>query len=101
VRDYDDLLMDRYSIPVLCIQRTNDRRSSRQLASFSLAIGFRCPNLLRAAGTQLPVALRQIGTTGYVLLMKRKCFDIGWIGRIQPCVCAAAHHLDPKVRTTL
>ncbi|MPZ09492.1 MAG: transposase [Kiloniellaceae bacterium] len=29
----------------LCIQRTNERRGSRQLTSFSLAMGFRGPNL--------------------------------------------------------
>jgi hypothetical protein len=40
-RDYDDFLMIRYSVLALCIQRTNDRRGSRQLTSFSLAMGFR------------------------------------------------------------
>jgi hypothetical protein len=44
-------LMVRYSVLALCIQRTNDRRGSRQLTSFSLAMGFRGPNLLRAAVT--------------------------------------------------
>jgi hypothetical protein len=44
-------LMVRYSVLALCIQRTNERRGSRQLTSFSLAIGFRGPNLLRAAVT--------------------------------------------------
>ncbi len=49
MRDYDDLLMVRYSVLALCTQRTNDGRGSRQLTSFSLAMGFRDPNLLRAA----------------------------------------------------
>jgi hypothetical protein len=40
VRDYD-LLMVRYPVLALCIQRTNDRRGPRQLTSFSLAMGFR------------------------------------------------------------
>ena len=41
--------MVRYSVLALCIQRTNARRGSRQLTSFSLAMGFCGPNLLRAA----------------------------------------------------
>src|SRR6266849_2446030 len=41
--------MVRYSVLALCTQRTNDGRGSRQLTSFSLAMGFRDPNLLRAA----------------------------------------------------
>ena len=49
MRDYDDLLMVRYSVLALCTQRTNDGRGSRQLNSFSSAMGFRDPNLLRAA----------------------------------------------------
>jgi hypothetical protein len=44
-------LMVRYPVLALCIQRTNDRRGSRQLTSVSLAMGIRGPNLLRAAVT--------------------------------------------------
>jgi hypothetical protein len=43
--------MVRYSVLAICVQRTNDRRGSRQLTSFSLAMGGRGPNLLRAAVT--------------------------------------------------
>jgi hypothetical protein len=44
-------LIARHSVLALCIRRTNDRRGSRQLTSFSLAMGFRGPYLLRAAVT--------------------------------------------------
>src|SRR5882724_9200660 len=43
------LLMVKYPVLALCIQRTNDRRGSRQPTSFSLAMGG--PNLLRTAVT--------------------------------------------------
>jgi len=36
-----------------------------------------------------------------VAMLKGPGFDIGWIGRIEPCVCNVEHHLDPKVRTAL
>jgi hypothetical protein len=36
-----------------------------------------------------------------VAMLKGPGFDIGWIGRIEPCVSDVAHHLDPKVRTAL
>jgi len=48
VRDYDDLLMVRYSVLALCTQRTNDGRGSRQLTSFKTA---------KALGIDIPPTL--------------------------------------------